>query len=594
MKILVYIEPHPIRNWLEEFRDVGARLALAAEKFCYRAGHELRIVSNDDICDHIALTYASLAPKIDRLTIDESERLLEFDTPWREDSIARWLELTSGKGAACDFYCGVLRRVWERFPFDCVLLWSENGAVRLVASEIGALVLHFELGPTRLPFPETFYIDPLGTNGNASVSSLPEHFFPAGLPSGEAYVAKQSAIRQDDNKLGVEDSGWSLVADKNGVRPPQDPYVYVPLQLADDLNTLSHSRFESPKAFLEEVVPAAIDAGFRVVLKGHPASLSRPYNLAMEVDAIRFAKSFGDRVIVVPSNIDSSASLRLVAQSAGVITINSSVAFEARLTGKKAVCLGLSVFDGRSEPDANSAIEWLLENPQCEDYRTSWMMRSYFYPIQTLDDGSALDIAIPKMMVEHARGGSFGADFWKQWADEVAFGERWLVCGNESPIRQPTTITGWKRLLDGSTKKVRVSGGSIFLAAENYGCEEWASAVVDGTCIHGAIDEVNFADGMLYLRGWAVDVDGMRPPICMFVMNRSSMTVVSTHRAVVSRPDVRSALGRQIALRCGFEFRTRVDELDIESLQLAIVSSDNRVQLAELISGVPLNGQLHS
>lgn len=588
MKILVYIEPHPIRNWRDEFRCVGTRLALAAEKFCLRGGHELRIVSNDDICDHIAESQPYLAHKLSRLTIEETECLLSFDCCWQEESIENWVRLTRGEGPMLDFYCQILARVWSKFPFDCILTWSENGAVRKFAKEVGALALHFELGPTRAPFPETFYLDPLGTNGNASVSLLPESFFPAGLPSGHAYIAKQSALIADETQPGVEDSVWSIAADKGEIRPFDTPYIFVPLQLADDLNTLSHSRFKSPREFLEEVLPAAKDQGLKVAVKGHPAAAARPYNLTREIDAIRYAKTFGDQLLIVPSNISAPSSLRLIGQALGILSINSSISFEARLIGKKSACLGRAVFAGCHSKDAEEAIHALTEDKATTCLRSAWLMRSYLFPIQSFEDGSALDVAIPLMMEEHYQGGNFGPEFWKSWAESVFFGERWLISRRDGPIKQTASIIGWSKLLDGTKKSIVIDGGSMLLNAATTNGSDWASADLDERCFRGSIDVVDVINEELTIKGWALDVLGMRPPVCVMVININDLSVLSTHRVIMPRPDVRNALSRNVAKRCGFEFKVLIGNNCLRAFRLAMVSSDNTVQFAELVPGTAL------
>jgi hypothetical protein len=172
VKILLYVEPHPIRNTQEQFLHVGRLLARALLHAASRDDFEFRIVANRRVADHLLAEMPQLHGLMCPPTASESASMQAFDRTWDESSIRTWLDLVSGRGPATALYVSLLRRVHEVFAFDVVLLWAENGAVRIAARELGAVTVHGELGPTRAPFPRTIYLDARGTNGNASVRTV--------------------------------------------------------------------------------------------------------------------------------------------------------------------------------------------------------------------------------------------------------------------------------------------------------------------------------------------------------------------------------------------------------------------------------------
>lgn len=105
-------------------------------------------------------------------------------------------------------------------------------------------------------------------------------------------------------------------------------YIFVPLQLSNDTQTLLHSRFASTQQFIDEVTndffasPLSVDT--LLVFKVHP----------MDVDEYQF----DPRVHV--SDLDTQV---LVEKSVAVVTINSTVGFEACFK-KPVICLGDSFY----------------------------------------------------------------------------------------------------------------------------------------------------------------------------------------------------------------------------------------------------------
>ena len=278
--ILIYIEPHPIRNYFEEFYDVGQILCDGMLQLDKGLGYQFRYFSNDAIVDRMVTERPALSYLSMRFTADENDKLESLYKQWNEESIQDWLSLVKGTGPITDFYVSVLSRIREEYSFDAILLWSDNGAVRRFGEINDIPVIHAEFGPTRSPFHKTVYFDPHGTNGAAAVLNAPlDELIPAISVPRETWVTREGKVWNDQNKVGLIDA--SLTLDKNLVSKGifDGPYVFIPLQLEDDLNTQLYSDFKTPEALLRHVIPKAVSAGFKVVIKGHPSAGVRTYNL---------------------------------------------------------------------------------------------------------------------------------------------------------------------------------------------------------------------------------------------------------------------------------------------------------------------------
>jgi hypothetical protein len=338
-KLLIFVEPHPLRNSFTEFLDVGSLLsglALSMDE----TEIEWRLFSNDFVLDGLSKLSA---PK-DRFitpTFDESKYIASCLREWTKEEIERRALLVNGEGEVSLFYQGVLKRIREVFDFDVILVWSENGAVRRFAEEAGISVLHMELGPTRAPFQETAYIDFLGTNGSASfiefdVASYP----PENVTPAASWIALSAAV--EENKPSIMELQAIMPALPFGLK---ERYAVVALQLADDLNTVCHSPFHTPKEFLEFVMPALLNLGFKVVVKGHPGATTRPINLVEEIAALAYAAEFGEKVVILDRHLPSKDFIPVLSGAAAVCSINSSVSFEALLLGVPGLVFGAAAYD---------------------------------------------------------------------------------------------------------------------------------------------------------------------------------------------------------------------------------------------------------
>ena len=598
-RILLYVEPHPIRNHRLEFYDVGLMLADVLARCGRDNGYDFRVLSNNAVIDRLIVERPELATVTLRPTAAESAVIESFFDRWTETAIIGWLGLVRGEGQAAAFYRALLERVaTDEYDFDGILLWSDNGAVRRFAADHGKLVIHGEYGPTRAPFHRTVYFDPDGTNGAAAVLRAPlkQLSLREVLPV-DVWRARQSCEEGDAAVPGLADGLATFSRDAEGAPRLPHPYVYVPLQLADDLNTLRFSRFASPEDFLRQLIPVLRARGLGVVVKGHPMAEARPHNLVLEMRALAYARGFGDDVVVLPRDLPARASIHAAAQSVAVVSINSSVSFESILLGKPALVLGQAVFGlaGMLDVDIASA-SFPAQAETATDAEiarlVSFLCGHYFIPIDAVTKGRALIDVLDYLFSRrgHAAG---DPDFWQGWINNCAHGFDWLAGGEAVRSVRSGAIAGNQDVRLATGRQIAVSEKAVTVVGILPGGQRMrAVAALAHDRFLGFIDHVEHieekGEAVIEVSGWCVERETMRPPTQIFLCDGGK--IVSHHRLIVERPDVLAKLDSAISIRCGFRFRVadrfggRTDEL-----RLLLLSSMNVVQRVEL-RPAPIHG----
>lgn len=572
MKILAYIEPHPIRNHHVEFADVGKYLVEALLNAAARDGLDVRVFANHAVADLMVASYPQLAHRLLRPTSDETEAIGRFDENWDESAIAGWLDLVRGIGSQTELYAGILRRIHEAFPFDVIVLWAENGAARLVVREVGAVAIHTEFGPTRPPFPSTAYFDLLGANGGALVRTLP-----ASMIESVSTIPTETWLTQVARKLGeplgLLESRALIPRHATQELLPRQPFVLIPLQLADDLNALLYSPYKTPAEFLRDTIPALLDQGVKVVVKGHPGAAVRPYNIRKEVEALKQAKAFGPDVTVLPREIEWADATAVLAQAVAVCTVNSSMGFEALLLGKTCLLRGAALYDVQGRIQARGVRLARSEPERIWDAKlATLLMGSYLLPMRDMLSGEALVALARRALDENRQNGTPSTAFLMRWLEESRFGYRELlqVDTTGAAVRGPMfdargDLVAAELELFSDHARLRATS-SHDLVESNFDLRRGA--------FQGHLDECTVDANMIRLRGWAFDVRAKVAPTQVIVVK--DRAVVAYASVACPRQDVAAVLGPDAAMS-GFELETFFEGIS-GPLRLFLVSRGASIQ----------------
>lgn len=421
-RILIWVEPHPIRNLFDSFTKSVIFLADAL-----RAGFDgavdVRLSASDIACASILSLRPDLEPLMVALTPAENETVHANFRRWDDAAIDDWVAIVRGERqnpALFDFYRSIVDRLLDETPFDLVMTWSDNRLVRGAVEARGIPVLSGELGPTRGSFGETFYVDPSGTNGFAAIRD-----FPMALAEGYEALSPETWPAMARASVSGLDNGSEPGVMELARYPgeefslPAEPYVFVPLQLADDLNTLLHSPFRSPLAFLEHVIPLCRAAGYAVVVKGHPgvSGGQRPQNLVAEQKALTYAASVAG-VHILPRSAPPSATIPVVGNASAVLTINSSMGFEALLLGRTVATFGDAAFDigDRLKRGVDAPADAVLA-PTDLSRECAVLLRHYLHPYDPLEGGRSLRRIV--MLTLDRSLTPLSRDYWQRWVAAI-------------------------------------------------------------------------------------------------------------------------------------------------------------------------------
>lgn len=601
MKILLYVEPHPIRDSFEEFSGIGTFLAEAMLNEKTTTAFDLRILSNNAVLDIICGKLPNAAMICERPSGAESKQIEDYKSAWSKKNIDTWIDLTKAAGPATDLYISILDRIYKKYQFDAVVLWSENGAVRKFCEDKGIVVLHGELGPTRAPFEETIYFDPAGTNGNASARKVNLQSLSLKNLPPETWLGQKSRYENNPDGIGIIDAPYTAVPDDVS-QLVKFPYIFVPLQLADDLNTIKNSIFEGPVDFLEKILPAFIDQGYTVVIKPHPGSVSRPYNLIEETKALAYARTFGESIVILDRKLTITRALRLIAQASYVCTINSSVGYEALLLGKQPLIMGDAIYDvgGHLKVSLSDIknIDSIQHNKEHIRKLFNFFSGHFLIDKTTVASGKPIIEILQFLMAMNSRNISSESDvYWDEWVARFKFGINWMgILKAKSPSTvKLAEIFGNVDLLTAQKKNLSVEQDQVIISAKAG--EEVISAgsarLIPAFYI-GHIDDVlpstTVKNGSI-IRGWAID-EKVRQAAMILVIHDTN--IIAIKHVIVPRQDTADFLranlknigSKSVPSNCGFSIEVNIDSSKIQECSLALLSADNTISIYEVATGM--------
>ncbi|OWU82265.1 hypothetical protein ATO6_22760 [Oceanicola sp. 22II-s10i] len=553
MNVLYWVEPCPIRNTYTEHVHPTRMIGPVLHRLAEAGKIDLRMFCNTEAAAQIRAENAVYAPHVCTPTDAESEGITRNFRRWDDDTIAQWLKLVRGDGRITAFYRAILERLHAEAPIDVILLWSENGAVRSFAAAEGIGVLHGELGPTRAPFPATFYFDTDGTNGNAAIRAQVRHRLEAGDADTDPPVAAQSWLAWCERQPGDETRTPSLLDIPLTYQPaaagllPDRPYVYIPLQLADDLNTLMHSGFDSPLAFLDDTMRMVSDMGYTAVIKGHPGATSRHYNLRREVEALDHAATHWPEAVILPRSAAAALSVHAMARARYTITINSSVGFESMVLGVPVIARGQAIYDGGGwlqERIALAPADARPDHGRDLDRLVAAHLDRMFVPQTVAQDTDYL----LRRLRDAAQGNS-------AVARDIDF-RPWYLTGDSPAGVRPLETPGFPAgspalsgaaapgLAEGQTpfrgsgpvhgEQVRIDGDTLVFSSAPE-----TRYTMEPALFFGSLERITTRDGGQSLEGWCLDRRSVSPPAALITLVGDR--VHALRHDIVSRPDVQAA-----------------------------------------------------
>lgn len=384
MRALFFVEPFPVRDSLTHFKDIARRfISLCAPG----TGVDLRIFGNSDTLQ--LASEASDAEVQTRLlwpTEDEDALFQSQLLNWETDGIRLWSDYMAG-GPASAPYAAVLERLRLEFPYDVILHWGENGAVSRFAADRGVTHIGIELGCSRKPFLNSYILDPLGTNGAAVVPRLSIDDIENIVDGRETSAGASILGCAQDDECAIYDSRFSQLPPELSSKLMQSgrKIAFLALQLFDDANLIQFAPYGDLRDVVLDVVPKLAAAGYLVVIKPHPASRYRKGAFQENAIARSAISSYSDDVVWFDDPESTVSNSRLMQVADLVVTVNSSVGFEALYFDKVVVVLGEAVYKPRGLfPSLDEAISQSFDLRKY--LRNIGLLRTFFFDAYLVDE----------------------------------------------------------------------------------------------------------------------------------------------------------------------------------------------------------------
>lgn len=579
-KLLFYIDPHPIRNSCSCFLNEEVKLLLKKLVAYLPIDYDLRIFSNEVTITTIQHVIPAVSPICLHPSASESEQIDAYFCQWDSAALKQRNELILGKGAITEFYFRVLERIHDEvYDFDSILAWSDNGAVKRFAHERGIVALFAELGPTRRPYCPTLYFDHEGTNGFASIC--------------------RTNVEDLEPMAVVPRTIWSLSGDKRvydeplTLRPsskndkekiiPQRPYVFVALQLADDLNTVLCSHYQSPADFLQRVIEDFQGTNYDIVVKGHPGAVIGAYNLKAQKEAAGLTKEY-KHVYFLDNDLSMMETISWYVHASAVISINSSLTFEALLSGKKSYVAGDAVYNLSGL--MNYTPERVLAGEAADgqlDRMTSFLCGHYFHPCQTVFE-TDLVYRLFDFYTEMKQKGILGTkEFWKQYADAFSDGFQALVPEEFRKEEDQTFELPMASILVHPSyrpKELRKSGGELAFCFSAHDGRDYIAHLHVADLFECRIEKAVEQGASIFITGWAFERGRKIPALQVLVFYDG--TFLSRHRVVIARSDIRRKFHLSEMMDFGFQFECPNAGGDAGRYDILLLSESGRVQLVDI------------
>jgi hypothetical protein len=203
-----------------------------------------------------------------------------------------------------------------------------------------------ELGCTRPPFLNSLVMDPFGTNGSAILPRLSVDDIRDVVDNRP--MSRHEALFGFSNDISAPGYAMQFGALPGAMdaRLTNGKLAFLPLQLFDDANLARFSPYDTLTDVVLDVVPRLSDAGYMTIIKPHPASRHRKGSLYENAFARRALLPWSDSILWCDEDTQV-ANARLFSLADLVVTVNSSVGFEALYYDKPVVVLGDAVYKPR-------------------------------------------------------------------------------------------------------------------------------------------------------------------------------------------------------------------------------------------------------
>ena len=368
-------------------------------------GHRLRMLTNTSLGE-IAPTYGFEGDLLTK--IQEQDLLDVFGENYLAATIRGYrgeLTETELEGAA-----SVLLKALDKFRPDIVITYTTAPWLRTAFPD--ALIFHMEYGLySRPPFPESFYLDPLGKFGNSTLSQYVGDLRSYQAKGSERNLVKNFRKRYLDDIL-KPNSPFKDMCD--GLRKKFDHLMLLPLQFSGHYGFEGTSSYTSQDGLLQDVIQNVPKSTCVVALPHSTAiHMTREFpdpklleSLIAENDNL-FMNAEMSRIIF-PSQF-------MLAHMDSVASVSSSVALQGLLWGRTIYAVGNSHINAIADYEGIDTLQKC--EPQVDDDQKvsmlGWLLSHYHIPGLYLHDPDWIMAHMQKSL-DKWRDGVRGLEFFER------------------------------------------------------------------------------------------------------------------------------------------------------------------------------------
>ncbi len=346
MRILIYIEPFPVRQVMDHYRDYAAAFAkmlLSQSAADHLHEFDVRLYANRETLAHIQDEALAAKRYFLRPESQEQDQFRTSLTEWANKGVRTWTSLLTGQQEVTSEYQRIFEQIHQRFPFDVVITIGDNGAAKAFAqaANLDHLVLDFSLSKPSIF--DAAMLDPSGTGGSAVLahinvstvrSMVGKEAWPAELD--QSCVSEFKAADMRRQSVGpIDFTGQDRVLRRGNGRA-----ALVCLQEFDDPLFRAHSKFSSPAQLLQTCLPELADNGIITLVRPPQGGSTGPGQAEALTEARQTLDTFSDMAVWLDHNSEQVSDIRLYTLCDLVVTANGPAGLEAALFDKQICVLG--------------------------------------------------------------------------------------------------------------------------------------------------------------------------------------------------------------------------------------------------------------
>lgn len=513
-RIAILLEPFPIRNTFGAHAWIGERLLqmLLAEQGTDLARTDMRVACNGPTIMCLAEQLPAARPYLMQASTSVQAPFMEAMADWHTVNLPRWTRIQQGDVAEQPAYEALLGALRQIYPFEVLAYWGTNETLRAVANRLGIPMLWAEYGPLREPFTTHFCLDGAGVNGMASGRSdlqLRSEAEPTSLPAASLEVMAGSVSAYEASLALPPPEIAEPFARLMRFVKGRNRIILLTMQLADDANILAFGEGWTGLAMVEAALKLYEGPNTVFILRPHPGETLSYHNMQAG-RAVRARVAVRPDVLIFDDE-GGAAYLACLSAATEVVSINSSVGFEAELLGKPVRVLGHASY----MPSGGGA-DLSLPPVQLHDRSIELLLRDHYIPADRF----------------------WTMECWQERASAVLQG---VQLGTRSalprfPVAAARVLGQAKTTVDGLLT-VEGIGAMMIVSAPGYGYLDSLNTV-----------EIQGSKRVM-VQGWGVDptTDGLLAGIILIIGERSIWCA-----NLARRPDVARCFGAASRLSAGF------------------------------------------